>query len=239
MQKPILGALLIAGASLVAQADGPQNGELISVDASYVFAPRGFDDNDETVVVIDGYLPSGCFRLTRPETTVDQETKTISITPFARFFDIPCIEARIPYSQEIRLGVLAEGDYEVVVKTSAVSESLSVAESTNAGPDDYLYAPVDAVNVERDPETGKLTAVLEGRFTDRCMEWDEVEVADDGATVVLLPKMAMRDDDSCGAAELPFKKRVDLPETIAEGRHLLHVRSLNGQAVNSLFTKFD
>ena len=239
MRKVHLSALLLVAASLAAHADGPQNGELMPVDASYVFSPHGFDDNDEVVVVIDGYLPSGCFRLTRPETAIDMEAKTISITPVARFFDIPCVEARIPYSQEIRLGVLPEGDYELTVKTASVTETLNIAEATNAGPDDFLYAPVDSVNVERDRITGKLTATLEGRFTDLCMDWDEIAVIDDGKTVVVLPKMTLRDDIACGASEQPFKKVVDVPETVANGRHLLHVRSLNGQAVNALFTKFD
>lgn len=210
------------------------DGQLVSIEARTVFAPVGFDDNDETQVVLDGYLPSGCYRLATPEVTVDRAAKVVSVKPMARYFDVPCIEALIPYYQEVKLGVLSEGRYEVKINDGAVTESLPVTEARSAGPDDFLYAPVDSAHVAR--QQAQYVATLRGRFTDSCMRIKEVRVENTGKTINVLPIMEVVGDD-CRAGEFPFEERVTLPNDMAAARHLLHVRSLNGQAVNHVFIK--
>lgn len=234
MISRLIFASFLVGGVTVANADSPGSGDLVNVDARYVFAPEGFDDNDESVIVIDGFLPSGCYKLTRPEHSIDESTKTINVKPMARYFDTPCIEALIPYQLEIKLGILAEGMYSVKINETA-TENLSIAESTSAGPDDFLYAPIDGASVSAS-ETGVLTASLEGRFTNSCMIWEELKVEDTGKTVNVLPIMKI-EGSNCVAGEFPFKKTVELPASVVAGRHLLHVRSLNGNAVNHLFYK--
>lgn len=223
--------------SMELAADGPLNGDVVPIAALRAFAPVGFDDNDSAIVVIDGYLPSGCYRLARPEVEVDHNNKVVRITPMARFFDFACVDALIPFNQEISLGMLPVGHYEILVLEGAIKESLDIAEATNAGPDDYLYAPVDSANVERDPQTNKLSAKIEGRLTNSCMRWREIKVIDTGKTINLLPILDVTDDGTCSPVEVPFSKVIDIPESVTNGRHLLHVRSLNGQAVNQLFYK--
>jgi hypothetical protein len=230
----IIASTLVSGLAFANAEPGPGNGELVNVDARYVFAPEGFDDNDEAVVMVDGYLPSGCYKLTRPEYTVDEQTKTITIKPMARYFDVACIEALIPYQFEVKLGILSEGLYTVKLNNAAV-DSIDVAEASSAGPDDYLYAPIDGASVST-TDTGVLQATLEGRFTNSCMVWDDLKVIDTGKTINVLPVMRI-EGDSCIAGEFPFKKIVNLPESVVAGRHLLHVRSLNGNAINHLFYK--
>jgi hypothetical protein len=232
ISRLILASLLVSGAT--AKADIPGSGDLVNVEARYVFAPEGFDDNDETVIVLDGYLPSGCYKLTRPEYSVDEANKTINVKPMARYFDTACIEALVPYQIEVKIGILAEGMYSIKVN-EAVAENLSIAESTSAGPDNFLYAPVDGASVARD-DSGALTATLEGRFTNSCMTWEELKVEDNGKTVNILPIMKI-EGSNCVAGEFPFKREVALPTSVVSGRHLLHVRSLNGNAVNHLFYK--
>jgi hypothetical protein len=230
---------VLAGAASPALADDPADGDLVVLKASYVFAPVGFDDNDDVSLVIDGYLPSGCYRLMRPEVAVDHDAKTITVTPIARFFNIPCIEALIPYWQEIRLGVLPEGTYQVQV-AGDLKESLAVAEATTSGPDDYLYAPIDAAAVDRQIDSNDYVIKLQGRFTNSCMVMSEIRVIDTGKTINVLPIMTMRepqDGEECGPVETEFRRMVSLPTTVVKGRHLLHVRSLNGQAVNAVFTR--
>lgn len=234
ISRLIIASSLVSGISFADAAPSPGNGDLVNVDARYVFAPEGFDDNDEAIVMVDGYLPSGCYKLTRPEYTVDEQTKTITIKPMARYFDVACIEALIPYQFEVKLGILSEGLYTVKLNNAAV-ESLGVAEATSAGPDDYLYAPIDGASVAT-TDTGALQATLEGRFTNSCMVWDDLKVIDTGKTVNILPVMKI-EGSGCVAGEFPFKKVVDLPESVVSGRHLLHVRSLNGNAINHLFYK--
>lgn len=240
-----VAATLFAAASTPLLADDtlddPADGAAAEVPARYVFAPVGFDDNDQTVITIDGYLPSGCYRLMRPEVAIDHTARTINITPIARFFDVPCVEALIPYDFEVQLGVLPEGQYKITIGAAGTeAESLSIAEAASAGPDDYLYAPVDAATVSRDEDTGRLYAQITGRFTNTCMTWDQIRVIDNGKSINVLPVMSMSDTapqgEECRSAEVPYKKRVELPETMAQGRHLLHVRSLNGRGINHLFS---
>jgi hypothetical protein len=143
----------------------------------------------------------------------------------------------VPYWFEARLGALAEGSYKITVNDGAVGETLAVAEATNAGPDDFLYAAIDAVTVDRQEGSSDLIAKIEGRFTNSCMVMDELRLIDNGKTINLLPIMKMEDGDDCHAIELDFRRMVTLPESVTAGRHLLHVRSLNGKAVNYLFSK--
>ena len=214
----------------------PQNGGLVEVTGDDLFIPVGFDDNDEAVLVVDGFLPSGCYRLTRPEVDFDQDNGVVTVRPMARWFDIPCIEARIPYNFEVRLGVMPMGEYEVRIAGTDVSGELYVEEAANAGPDDYLYAPVDAVTVERLVGSQTHVGLLEGRFTNSCMRFDNVRVIHTEKTVQVLPIIEMDEGQDCLQGIFPFKQSFIIPADVEEGRHLLHVRSLNGRDVNKLFT---
>ena len=227
----------LTGLTVPAFANPPGDGDVVTVGTKYLFSPIGFDDNDEATVVLDGYLPSGCYRLVQPEVVVDQETKRVTITPKARFFDHPCIEALVPYWQEIHLGILPIGDYKVVVPSSSIQEAMKIVEAPSAGPDDYLYAAIDAAAVDKQDDSDGYSIKMQGRFTNTCMVLTEIRVIDTGRTINVLPIMTMEDRDDCKPTEIPFRRMVDLPATVVEGRHLLHVRSLNGQAVNHVFTR--
>jgi hypothetical protein len=112
-------------------------------------------------------------------------------------------------------------------------ERLQVKRATQPGPDDYLYAPVDRVHVSRD-SSGKLIATIQGRFTNTCLTIEEMRVINSGKTLELLPIMKHEESGSCQKQEIAYDKSVALP-ALANGRYLLHVRSLNGQAVNEVF----
>ena len=59
----------IANLDTSSAADAKDPGELVPVDVRTVFAPDGFDNNDETELVLDGYLPSSCYKIVKPEFT--------------------------------------------------------------------------------------------------------------------------------------------------------------------------
>ena len=227
----------VSGSLLASPANPPGDGDVVTVGARYVFAPIGFDDNDEATLVLDGFLPSGCYRLVQPEVVVNQQTKQVTVTPKARYFDHPCIESLVPYWQEIRLGILSIGNYKVVVPGSAIQETMEIVEAPSAGPDDYLYAAIDAASVDKQDDSDGYNIKLEGRFTNTCMTLTDIRVIDTGKTINVLPIMTMADRDDCSPTEVQFRRMVSLPGSVVEGRHLLHVRSLNGQAVNHIFTR--
>lgn len=224
-----------------ALADDPSPGELVNVNARTVFVPIGFDDNDETEVIVEGYLPNGCYRLTQPEILVDHAAMRISVRPMARFFDAPCVDMLVPYFFEAKVGQLTQGNYtvEVVGADSTLTERVPVRHAFGPGPDDFSYVPVDDVKVELDRVNHQMVATVRGRFTSSCMRWVETRLEDNGKTINLLPILAIDDLENCDQIEAPYERQVVLPASISRGRHLLHVRTMNGQAINTLFFKLE
>lgn len=214
-------------------------GEIVSLDARSVFVPIGFDDNDEVEAVVEGFLPNDCYRLTAATTEIDRENKVITIVPKARYFETTCVLTRIPFHFTANFGQLTEGSYTIKVSGPAASltEDLVVRHSFNPTPDDFSYIPVDSVHVDLDRVTHKMVATIKGRLTSTCMRWSESRIEDNGKTINILPILTYEALSRCDAIEEDFERTVVLPDSISRGRHLLHVRSLNGRAVNTLFFK--
>jgi len=146
----------------------------------------------------------------------------------------------VPFTQTIKLGFLSIGNYSVDVVTSpdVRTEPLVIVESRTAGPDDYLYAPVSYVNVER---RGAGTEVfIGGEFPLMlvgCMVMKDVEVhPSPGGVVVVQPIAEIVDGAAChpGVYSYKFGVRKTLP-TALEGEVLAHVRVMNGESVNRFF----
>jgi hypothetical protein len=224
-------ACLICLSAPVALAD--EDGALTLINVDTVFVPKGFDDNDEVVAVVDGYLPDSCYKVAYNEVHYLAEEQKYVIFQFARKYNALCLDVRVPFFAEARFGVLPMGEFKVQAP-GALTERLNVAEATNAGPDDRLYAPVDTVHV-RELVGGSQEAIINGRFTNSCMSLDGVAIINSGKTLEVLPQMYMQDRDDCVVEEIPFSWSFALPATTTESRRLLHVRSLNGKAVNLVF----
>lgn len=239
MLKTLTTALTLVTASFAARpalADDPSYGTLVLMHPSQVFVPNGFDSNDEVEVVVDGYLPDTCYRLAKTEFEVVPNEQRIIVRQWARRFPGVCLQVILPYTTDAHIGQLPAGDFAIEVGGVTV-ERLQVRTASNPGPDDHFYAPVDSARVEQ-VAGGRYWATLEGRFTNTCMQWQDVQVINSGKTIEVLPIVELREGQDCVAAEIPFSKRVELPETITEGRHVVHVRSLNGKAINAAFTVY-
>ena len=228
---------LTAFAAAHADDSSDRQGHLMVVATKAVFVPIGFDDNDDIMVVLDGTLPDTCYRLAYNTVDYDATTKSYVVRQIARHFNSVCIPAEVPFSVEAHLGVLPAGDFGIEA-FGAPKESLPVTESTSAGPDDFLYAPVENARVEVDPATGNYVGTIDGRMTSSCQSLDQVKVIDSGKSIEILPIMKMTEGADCVAGERPFSSRFDLPSAMSVGRHLLHVRSLNGKAVNQMFSVY-
>lgn len=230
----------LAFAVLLAPVTGfADEGSLVNIDSRTVFAPIGFDDNDEAEVVVEGFLPGNCYKISSPEITIDTLAAKVEVRTMARFFDVPCLEILVPFHYTAKLGLLPAGTYKVEVPgpTETLRETLPVRQAVRPGPDDYPYAPVDSVEVNLDRVEHHLVATVRGRFTNSCMRWAEAKVENHGKTVNLLPILAIDALDRCEPVETAYEQKVVLPDDIRWGRHLLHVRTLNGQAVNHIFFK--
>lgn len=212
----------------------------------YLFIPKGFDDNDEVEAVIDGYLPNGCYKVLEPIVTIDLNRAKVLIEPRAQFDNqpnIPCLEALVPYFVILRFGKLPVGKYTIEVNQSKVAPTqpmiqyLTIEPAKTPTQDNHIYAPIDTAQVIRNTE-GQQYIHLEGRFTNTCMEFKEAILENHGETLNLLPTIQVRQGSPaspCVNQEIYYTKHIPLPREITPGRHLLHVRSLNGTAFNVLF----
>lgn len=238
----VLGLVAIASGVVFASAQTAKAdpGKLVKIAADEIFVPRGFDNNDDVVVVADGYLPTSCYKLTKPEVKIDHDKRTITVIPQARHYDVVCMQVLVPFTDVVNLGVLPHGNYLVQTMGAQVNETLNVKESTNAGPDDLLYAPVDSITIDTETAPDRPVAVLAGRFTNTCMRITEVKVVNSGKTFEILPIMMMDDGPDCRAQEIPFRAIAELaPANRAPlhlGRFLAHARSLNGSSLNAVFS---
>ena len=236
MKLSTLAVLTALAMNSIAHADTPRFSPIR--DTRSLFVPVGFDDNDDVVVVLDGYIGDPCDKLRAPKVIIDKANGSITITPMKERVGENCPEILVPYQQVVNLGTLPMGTYAVQTFDDKLGEILSVKKAPFATPDDHLYAPVDSAHVSVQV-SGTMTATVRGRLTDSCLSIEKVEVLPSGRTMVVLPIMKKSATDPQGAAcqpiERPFESRVELP-VLTAGRYLLHVRSLNGQSVNEVFS---
>lgn len=211
-----------------------------NIPATHLFVPVGYDDNDQVDVVIEGYLPDSCHKLGWVEVAKDIENKTIDMKVNVWKIGEECLEIQVPFTHTVRLGRFPEGSYQVRMRSQDLTRKLAISRSTKGLPDEFLYAPVDSARVASLlPKPGSI-AVIEGRLTNSCLKVKELKVLNHEETVEVLPLMEMTKVDPqgepCRKMERTFVATAPMPE-LKVGRHLLHVRSLNGQSVNAAFSK--
>lgn len=233
-----LGVLSLFSLLSATPARADLNPKEVDLAVNAIFVPSGFDDNDEVLVVLDGYLPSACHRLTSPVVKVDRKSRLVTIAPRAKEFKGVCPDVAVPFTQEVKLGQLDEGNYSVVSKDGRHRERLVVMRTGGVGPDDFLYTAVDKARVIY-PYPFRWAVEIEGRFTNTCFGLEETRVFLTGKTIQVLPIMSFKvpegTDKGCKDRERTFRTVVELPYLPNEGRYLLHVRSLNGQSLNEVF----
>lgn len=247
-QMIFLASTLGMIASTGAWADGsglpsPANGgpfpapELVKIPADDLFAPPGFDDNDNVQVVVHGQLINTCYKVAPPTVNVDRAHHLITVS--AQAYVYPgcwCLQVLVPFTQTIDLGILPAGHYQVVEYNKAGTlihqASLPVSVAITSNPDDALYAPVKNAKVDLGAPGSAKTLVLGGTFSSDCMELQEVKVLHRLPNIIeVLPIAAYKTGSECKPSPQPFEARVTLPETVP-GDTLIYVRSLNGQALS-------
>jgi len=205
----------------------------VNVKLSTVYTPVGFDNNDRVQFAVEGVFQNTCYRVGPYGLRVDSSKKTITIQQQAYLYTGVCLQMMVPFTQIINVGLMAEGSYTIQdFQTNKALGTVAISPSKNAGPDDFLYAPVTDAYVVSDTETKKNSLVLTGTFGDRCSELEEIKVLYQNQVLTVQPLMK-RVERSCEPVKTRFMKIVELDSNV-HGLHMLHVRSLNGQAVNKM-----
>lgn len=206
----------------------------VNIALKKAFIPSGFDDNDRSQIAVEGLFPNTCYRVGPHAIKVDEAYKTVTIQQQAYLYGGMCLQMFVPFTQVIDLGLLSDGKYKILDAESGASlGSLDVAKSKNLGPDDFLYAPITDAYVTFQPSVKTNTLVLTGNFGDRCSDFEEIKVLYQDQVVVVQPVVKRTTENPCTPQPTRFLKTVELKQGV-QGIHLLHVRSLNGQAINKM-----
>lgn len=233
MKKRILGFMFVIGILTNAGiARGELMPSLVPVNASSVYVPSGFDHNDNVQIVIEGYFPNTCYK--SGPSHISFSKNKISIRPQAYYYEGACLQILVHYEQVINLGPLESGNYEVSVGRGKenIASTLNISEAMNAGPDDYLYAPIRSARLI---SRNKRVVRLEGIFPQSCMSIHQEDImihAPENQVVAILPIARHDEEDECQNRPQPFQVDVDLGYLDLQGRFLIHVRSLNGNSFN-------
>lgn len=201
-----------------------------------IFAPVGFDDNDNVEFVVNGALPNTCYKIDDAQVVIEAD-RTIRVTQKASRFDAPqCLVFYVPFSTVIHIGRLPHGDYKIVDTVGGSTKSLHIGVASNPMiVDEFLYAPVEQATVQH-TEIAGFELTLQGWLPNDCLSLSpaNVKITKAGNVIEVLPVMTMESRSDCAPTRLPFTVRIRLP-VLSDGPYLAHVRGLTGKAINTMF----
>lgn len=235
MKAKLTALMFLATCGLVVAETSPHAPKTVQTALTKAYIPMGFDDNDRIQIAVAGTFKNTCYKVGPHALKVDSEKKTITVQQEAYLYSGVCLQMLVPFSQIIDVGIIPSGDYRVVdAQSGAELAQLPVTEGSNPGPDDFTYAPINDAYVFTDAETGRHVLALTGSFGDRCSDFEDIKVNVANDVIIVQPVIARNTNLSCAPEKVRFLKTVTLNEKVGTGMYMLHVRSLNGQAINKL-----
>lgn len=204
------------------------------VPVDHIYSPIGFDSNDNTEVVLTGFLPNLCYKAQKADVNVDGTKVNVNMKALKYETTGYCVEMIVPFVESVGLGILDKGKYDITVNGNTSLEkkgAIQVAEATSDAIDDFVYANVEYV--ERVEGTRKV--LLKGHNPSDCFQKEEVKLVSNGAdTFSVLPKMKQV-SSFCPRKMVSFEWEVEVPNTVNADDVLLHVRCMDGKSVNAIF----
>ena len=213
-----------------------ENPQTVSVSVKTAYIPVGYDTNDNVQIALTGLLPNACHRVGPAQVKVDEQGKNILVHQQAYQYSKPCLELQIPFTKIVDAGILTEGSYTVVDETSGVSlGTVEVKRANTLSIDDYLYAPITDATVIKPSDAKNPTLVLDMKWTNRCTRYKDTVVHEYKNVIVVQPiaEALMEEGRSCETESVRFQVKKPLSENL-KGTYLLHVRSMDGQALNKI-----
>ena len=217
--------------------------QLVPMVPDKVYVPIGFDTNDPTIeFVIEGDMPNSCYDVG----PIDYQVKNgkIYVQNYAIYRnDQLCMQMQVNYDRTIRLknykNSFQPGNYEIIAKANRTKTlgAVPITKPKNKkgpkGTDNYLYAPVQEAYVRLENQVP--TLVMRGRYPNSCMNIKKIKVKrqHDGEVLVVQPIAEMKQNDCPDSQEYPFEVHKPLRKLPKEGKTLVHIRALNGEAVNT------
>lgn len=235
MMKSLLVASVLVGS--LAHASTPIE-KMVPVD--HAFIPAGFDSNDNVEIVVTGYLPNLCHKAPNAKVTMNGSNIDIKVTSLYYHQSNPfCPEMVVPFTETVQLGIMDKGNYKITVNGKSPweqNEKMAVAESTSNAIDEFNYAYVQYI----DKEVGNNEVALKGYNPSDCFILDKIDhVNNKKDTYSILPKMKQI-REFCPMKMIPFSYDWDVPAELPNQKNvLLHVRTMDGHSVNTIFQRQD
>jgi hypothetical protein len=232
----VVSAVVLSSTAFANELKAPPQRVLMAPQSTFI--PGGFDDNDNSQVVIAGKLKNTCYKAAPAKVQVDHSSKTVFVENSAyKYSGCFCAQVEVPYTHTLDLGVLPRGQYNIVTTEGDRMRSqgvLNIGLSLSSSPDDHLYAPVSDLHFEPRLGSDRSTVTLRGRFTSDCMRIveDRVTYRPDSKIVELLPIVEVSEGPHCQSVSVPFEHEIQV-RTPWAGSTLLYVRSLSGQVSQS------
>ena len=226
-------------------------GTRVEIPIEKVFAPEvGFDDNDRIEIVVHGQLTNSCYRLADTVVEPQADGLTYKVKQFATRIENgicgdqaammpPHLTVRVPFNKVVDIGTLASAKYKLQYSFAANQTAfrpLDVAVATVPTIDDFSYAAVANAlvpEVVNGADDVKLT--LSGVLNSSCTHLDQIKITPEKDVIIIQPILKVDANVECTQLLIPFMKDVNLGK-LASGEYLVHIRSMNGSAVNRVFT---
>ena len=207
----------------------------VSVPVDHVYSPAGFDSNDNSEVVITGFLPNLCYKAPKANVAINNGKISVEVKALRTATLGFCAQVIVPYIEYINIGVLNKGNYPITVNEKTHWEkksNLFVSDAINNTIDDVIYANVEEVVKA---EVGSRKIALKGSNPSDCFELKEIKILDNGVdTYSVLPVMKQV-STICPKKPTPFSYEFEVPEKLDADKVLLHVRVMDGRSVNAFF----
>jgi hypothetical protein len=218
-------------ATIPASAD-PSTPTKVPASFSRVYVPEGFDSNDNVQIVGVGVFSNSCYRNAETLVRVDAPNKTIHLGGLTYQYKGYCLQVMMPFDRVVDLGILNAGTYTVVQETdNRVLGKIDVRAAIKQEPDDSLYAPVSQAFF--DSSKGANSVYLTGEFPLSCMKIKQVNFNVQSDVLVVQPIAEVNLGLPCNKGSFPFNVSTNVG-AMKPGRYLMHIRSMNGKAVNNL-----
>lgn len=107
----LIAAMTLITSTAVSQEDDFPTVEVV-LGLSSVYVPSGFDADTEAFVVVNGLYPNTCYNFNRAE-VIHKSATQHEVTAIANVKQGICIRVFVPFTQEVELGRLAQGDHTV------------------------------------------------------------------------------------------------------------------------------
>ncbi len=222
---------LIAAAPVFGD-DAKNQPELVSIPVQRAFIPVGFDNNDHVQITVSGEFPDTCHKLGPVQ--FSKTEGLIEIKQQAYRYGGVCMDMVVPFNQVVELDLVTTGRYEVKDGVSGKTlGDLPVVAANRPEADDFPYVPVGEAMILEERGGAGPALYLTGNFPNANMQIKEVKVSAYPDVLVVQPiAERMSAADAVDSKERPrFEKKV-LLKNLPKGKFLLHVRSMNGKALN-------